>query len=87
MFEFTIEKLKGLMAEKEAKKAELTFILSEEEIKKKQTKKKKKFEIKIKGLNIDKAEYQKNLGINTPTNRILTSMCSIERLLFLLKYS
>ena len=31
-------------------------------------------------------EYQKNLGINTPTNRILTSMCSVERLLFLLKY-
>ncbi len=32
------------------------------------------------------AEYQKNLGINTPTNRIITSMCSFERLLFLLKY-
>ena len=31
-------------------------------------------------------EYQKNLDINTPTNRILTSMCSVERLLFLLKY-
>lgn len=31
-------------------------------------------------------EYQKNLGINTPTNRIITSMCSKERLLFLLKY-
>jgi len=31
-------------------------------------------------------EYQTNLGINTPTNRILTSMCSPERLLFLLKY-
>ena len=31
-------------------------------------------------------EYQKNLYINTPTNRILTSMCSKERLLFLLKY-
>ena len=32
------------------------------------------------------AEYQSNLKINTPTNRILTSMCSKERLLFLLKY-
>lgn len=31
-------------------------------------------------------EYQSNLRINTPTNRILTSMCSKERLLFLLKY-
>lgn len=31
-------------------------------------------------------EYQTNLGTNTPTNRILTSMCSPERLLFLLKY-
>ena len=31
-------------------------------------------------------EYQKNKEINTPTNRILTSMCSKERLLFLLKY-
>lgn len=31
-------------------------------------------------------EYQRNLGINTPTNRIITSMCSKERLLFLLKY-
>lgn len=31
-------------------------------------------------------EYQTNLNINTPTNRILTSMCSPERLLFLLKY-
>lgn len=31
-------------------------------------------------------EYQKNLNINTPTNRILTSMCSKERLLFLIKY-
>lgn len=31
-------------------------------------------------------EYQTNLGINTPTNRILTSMCSPERLLFILKY-
>ena len=31
-------------------------------------------------------EYQTNLGINTPTNRILTSMCCPDRLLFLLKY-
>lgn len=31
-------------------------------------------------------EYQTNLGIYTPTNRVLTSMCSKERLLFLLKY-
>lgn len=31
-------------------------------------------------------EYQTNLNINTPTNRILTSMCSPERLLFLLRY-
>lgn len=31
-------------------------------------------------------EYQTNLQFNTPTNRIITSMCSIERLLFLLKY-
>lgn len=31
-------------------------------------------------------EYQTNLNINTPTNRIITSMCSPERLLFLLKY-
>lgn len=31
-------------------------------------------------------EYQTNLNINTPTNRILTSMCSKERLIFLLKY-
>ena len=31
-------------------------------------------------------EYQTNLNFNTPTNRILTSMCSPERLLFLLKY-
>lgn len=32
------------------------------------------------------SEWQTNLDINTPTNRILTSMCSRERLLFLLKY-
>lgn len=32
------------------------------------------------------SEYQTNLGINTPTNRVITSMCSPERLLFLLKY-
>ena len=31
-------------------------------------------------------EYQTNLDINTPTNRILTSMCSPERLLYILKY-
>lgn len=31
-------------------------------------------------------EYQTNLQVNKPTNRIITSMCSIERLLFLLRY-
>lgn len=31
-------------------------------------------------------EYQTNLNVNTPTNRITTSMCSPERLLFILKY-
>lgn len=31
-------------------------------------------------------EYQTNLDVNTPTNRILTSMCSQERLLYLIKY-
>ena len=31
-------------------------------------------------------EYQTNLNINTPTNRIITSMCSKERILYLLKY-
>lgn len=31
-------------------------------------------------------EYKRNKDINTPTNRILTSMCSPARLLFLLKY-
>lgn len=31
-------------------------------------------------------EYQTNLDFNTPTNRILTSMCSPERFLFILKY-
>jgi len=31
-------------------------------------------------------EYQTNLDINTPTNRVITSMCSPERLLFLIKY-
>lgn len=31
-------------------------------------------------------EYQTNLNPNTPTNRIITSMCSRQRLLFLLKY-
>lgn len=32
------------------------------------------------------SEYQTNLDVNTPTNRILTSMCSPGRLLFLIKY-
>lgn len=31
-------------------------------------------------------EYQTNLNVNTPTNRILTSMCSPERLMFILRY-
>ena len=31
-------------------------------------------------------EYQTNLDIYTPTNRIITSMCSPERVLFILKY-
>lgn len=31
-------------------------------------------------------EYQTNLQTTTPTNRVLTSMCSPDRLLFLLKY-
>lgn len=31
-------------------------------------------------------EYQTNLHYNTPTNRVLTSMCSPERVLFILKY-
>ena len=31
-------------------------------------------------------EYQTNLDYNTPTNRILTSMCSPERLLYIIKY-
>lgn len=31
-------------------------------------------------------EYKTNLDVNTPTNRVLTSMVSPERLLFLLKY-
>lgn len=31
-------------------------------------------------------EYQTNLNTYTPTNRIITSMCSPERLLFLIKY-
>lgn len=31
-------------------------------------------------------EYQTNLNINSPTNRTLTSMCSPERLLFIIKY-
>ena len=32
-------------------------------------------------------EYKTNLETNTPTNRIITSMCSPERLLFILKYA
>ncbi|MDN3956172.1 type I restriction endonuclease subunit R [Sporolactobacillus laevolacticus] len=31
-------------------------------------------------------EYQTNLNFNTPTNRIITSMCSPERLLYIVKY-
>ena len=31
-------------------------------------------------------EYQTNLNTNSPTNRIMTSMCSPERLLFIIKY-
>lgn len=31
-------------------------------------------------------EYKKNKSVNTPTNKILTSMCEPERLLFILKY-
>ena len=31
-------------------------------------------------------EYQTNLDFNTPTNRMLTSMCSPERLLYIIKY-
>lgn len=31
-------------------------------------------------------EYQTNLGYNTPTNRTLTSMCSPERLLYIIRY-
>lgn len=31
-------------------------------------------------------EYQTNLNMNSPTNRILTSMCSPERLLYIIKY-
>ena len=34
----------------------------------------------------ENSEYKTNLDINTPTNRVLTSMVSPERLLFLLKY-
>ena len=32
------------------------------------------------------SEYQTNLGFNTPTNRVLTSMCSPERLLYIIRY-
>ncbi|MHA0290581.1 type I restriction endonuclease [Mesomycoplasma ovipneumoniae] len=31
-------------------------------------------------------EYKTNLDFNTPTNRIITSLCSPERLLFIIKY-
>lgn len=31
-------------------------------------------------------EYQTNLNVNSPTNRVLTSMCSPERLLFIIQY-
>lgn len=31
-------------------------------------------------------EYKTNIGINRPTNRVLTSMCAPERLLYILKY-
>lgn len=31
-------------------------------------------------------EYQTNLNLTTPTNRILTSMCSPERLLYIIRY-
>lgn len=31
-------------------------------------------------------EYQTNLNTNSPTNRIITSMCSPERLLFIIRY-
>ena len=31
-------------------------------------------------------EYQTNLDYNSPTNRVLTSMCSPERLLFIIRY-
>lgn len=31
-------------------------------------------------------EYQTNLDVNTPTNRILTSMCSPDRFLFIIRY-
>ena len=31
-------------------------------------------------------EYQTNLNVNTPTNRIITSMCSPERLLYIIRY-
>ena len=33
------------------------------------------------------AEYKENLKIDSPTNRVLTSMCSPERILFILKYA
>ena len=35
---------------------------------------------------IHASEYRTSLNINTPLNRVLTSMCSPQRLLFILKY-
>ena len=35
---------------------------------------------------INAVEYKTNKDINTPTNRIITSMCSKERILYILKY-
>lgn len=36
---------------------------------------------------LDNPEYKKNKEVLSPTNRILTSMCSRERLLYILKYA
>ena len=33
------------------------------------------------------SEYITNKGVNTPTNRVLTSLCSRERLLYIIKYA
>ncbi|MCP9306948.1 type I restriction endonuclease [Mesomycoplasma ovipneumoniae] len=35
---------------------------------------------------LETPEYKINLDFNTPTNRIITSLCSPERLLFIIKY-